>query len=125
MPIFDYICEACQEVFEEIRKPEEEFCCPLCGELARKMPSHISELSIKNCANPFLGPAGFKGSWGEKQKYLRKTKSIEAGDLIGGSRSGGDLKSMLVKQRKEADKKAKEQTSKNMDAIARKIKSQL
>jgi putative FmdB family regulatory protein len=44
MPIYEYRCRACDNVFEEWQKDfkEREPACPICGEPAERLISHTS-----------------------------------------------------------------------------------
>jgi putative FmdB family regulatory protein len=58
MPLYEYRCEACGEMFGKLQKmgaPEGEVCCPKCG--AGEVKRQISSCSIGKGGSPAAGPS--------------------------------------------------------------------
>lgn len=66
MPLYEYFCDDCDELFEIIRSvaDEDEVTCPKCEAKARKMISgFFSVRSSGSSAATGCGSAGSGGSW--------------------------------------------------------------
>ena len=70
MPMFDYLCKNCDEVFEELiftsATPDEEIKCPKCGEnkserllSAPMISTSASSNSMVSSVNSGCGNSGF------------------------------------------------------------------
>lgn len=91
MPIYEFLCsdQFCNHKTESIYSIANSpniIKCEVCGKDAKKVPSLISDLHNRQYDMPNAGPNGFKGSYSEKQQFLREHNLKEAGDTVGGSR---------------------------------------
>lgn len=91
MPIYEFRCEMCGEVFESLQRIDEDYPpCPKCGSLeVMKLPSifgfqdRISqksqrELSILKRARDYL----IDGKVGEARRFLEKAKEFHPSDRV-------------------------------------------
>ncbi len=96
MPIYEYECEGCGEVFEEWQKgfEEREVMCPRCGARAKRLISHTSFI--------------LKGSGWYVTDYGRSSK----GGNGSGNGNGKKDKPSKGKEKVSASTNASTQTSK-------------
>jgi putative FmdB family regulatory protein len=66
MPLFEYVCEKCDERFEVIKRTldEDEVRCPSCDEPARKLLSRFAVKSGASSGATLSPPTGSCGPWG-------------------------------------------------------------
>lgn len=67
MPIYEYVCEKCEEVFEELilgSKAENDVQCPKCGEKEVKRKTSCFASTQSSAGATFQPPAGGCASGG-------------------------------------------------------------
>ena len=90
MPIYEYRCEDCQQIFEEWQKhfEDQEVTCPVCNGNAKRLISHTSFI--------------LKGSGWYVTDYARGKSKSAASNNGNGNGNKKDNKESAGEQKKEA-----------------------
>ena len=88
MPIYEYRCKECQQVFEEWQKDfvEHQFSCPVCGGVSERLISNTS--FVLKGGGWYVTDYG-RGDSGKNGKAETKTAETAAPDSSSGTPSAG------------------------------------